>query len=123
MTPFTFWRNDDTDPFDVEPFNSRLVVGDSGFLSHVRQRLKSSTGLVEVPRVQRFALRPELAALFAGIASRGDRNARCAVAVREHGYTLKEIGEFLGLHYATVSRALSRDAGLPNASEMLDFKT
>jgi hypothetical protein len=107
----------------VEPFSSRLVLGGSEFLSHMRRRASSSTALVEVPRVQRFALRPELATLFAGVTSRSDRNARCSVAVREHGYTLKELGEFLGLHYATISRALSRDAEQTAASRMLHFKT
>jgi DNA-binding LacI/PurR family transcriptional regulator len=36
---------------------------------------------------------------------------------------MKEIAEFLGLHYSTVSRALSRGAGEPAASGVLDFKT
>ncbi len=27
-------------------------------------------------------------------------------AVKDHGYTLREVGEFLGLHYSTVSTAL-----------------
>ena len=107
----------------VEALSLRLVVGDSELLSHVRQRLTSSTALVEVPRAQRFALRPALATLFAGVTSKGDRNVRCALAVQEHGYTMKEIGEFLGLHYATVSRALSRYAEQPAASGVLDFKT
>jgi DNA-directed RNA polymerase specialized sigma24 family protein len=68
-------------------------------------------------------MRPSLPALFAGLGSRGDRDTRCILAVREHGYTMKEVAESLGLHYATVSRILSRGAGRTPGSGMLDFKT
>lgn len=63
--------------------------------------------LREVPRAQRFSGRPALSELFSGVLSRADRNARCAVAVRSFGYTLRELADFLGLHYATVSRVLT----------------
>jgi putative transposase len=107
----------------LEPVNSGLVMGDADFLVRLRERAPDPATLVEVPRAQRFALRPALAALFTNVMSKGDRDARCALAVREHGYTMKEIAEFLGLHYSTVSRALSRGAGEPAASRVLDFKT
>jgi Homeodomain-like domain len=32
-----------------------------------------------------------------------------ATAYRRYGYTLREIGDFLGCHYATVSRALRKE--------------
>jgi len=107
----------------LEPLGSRLVVGDPDFLARLRERSPDTTTLVEVPRAQRFALRPALAALFTSVMSKDDRDARCALAVHEHGYTMKEIAEFLGLHYSTVSRALSRGAGEPATSRVLDFKT
>ena len=50
---------------------------------------------------------PGTAALFVGATSRTGRDRRCAVAVHQRGYTLKAVAEFLGLHYATVSRALA----------------
>jgi DNA-directed RNA polymerase specialized sigma24 family protein len=98
-------------------------MGDADFLARLRERAPDPATLVEVPRAQRFALRPALAVLFTNVLSKDDRDARCALAVREHGYTMKEIAEFLGLHYSTVSRALSRGAGEPAASGVLDFKT
>ncbi len=107
----------------LEPLNSALVMGNADFLARLRERAPDPATLVEVPRAQRFALRPALAALFTNVMSKDDRNARCVLAVREHGYTMKEIAEFLGLHYATVSRALSRGAREPAASRVLDFKT
>lgn len=107
----------------LERFNSELVVGDAEFRAHLRRRAPDVAIPVEVPRAQRFAMRPSLPALFAGLGSRGDRDTRCILAVREHGYTMKEVAESLGLHYATVSRILSRGAGRTPGSGMLDFKT
>ena len=41
-----------------------------------------------------------------------DRNARVVLAVRDHGYTMREVAECLGRHYATISRVLARAAGM-----------
>jgi len=107
----------------LERFNSELVVGDAEFRARLRRRVPDVAIPVEVPRSQRFAMRPPLTALFAGLGSRSDRDTRCILAVLEHGYTMKEVAEFLGLHYATVSRILSRGARRTPRSGMLDFKT
>jgi putative transposase len=92
----------------LEPVGSGLFVGNAGVLVPVREKIGGATSVLEVPRAQRFALRPPLAALFASVKSRKDRDARCVLAVREHGYTMKAIAEFLGVHYATISRAIVR---------------
>lgn len=107
----------------LEPVHSRLVVGNAGVLAPVREQNAGATTLLEIPRTQRFALRPSLAALFASVTSRDDRDARCVLAVREHGYTMRAIAQFFGLHYATVSRALARGEAQRLGSGMLDWKT
>jgi putative transposase len=62
----------------------------------------------EVPREQWLPQPPTLEELFAR------EELPIATAYRRYGYTLREIGSFLGCHYATVSRALRREesAGL-----------
>jgi len=45
------------------------------------------------------------------------RNALIYQAVNDYGYTLREVGEFLGLHYSTVSKAFRK------AREIAKFKT
>jgi putative transposase len=62
----------------------------------------------EIPRAQRFASRPPLSELFSGVVSRAERNVRCVVAIRAFGYTLRELADFLDLHYATISRVLQQ---------------
>jgi putative transposase len=100
-----------TSPPERAPLGS--VLRDPTVLAHVGERVRSSATLGEIPRIQRFALRPPLATLFAGVASRRDRDARCVRAVRDHGYTMRAVAQFLGLHYMTVSRALARSEANP----------
>jgi DNA-directed RNA polymerase specialized sigma24 family protein len=57
----------------------------------------------EVPRTQRHRQRPTLASL---LPSRQPTAQTIATAYREHGYRLREIAEYCGVHYATVSRRL-----------------
>jgi hypothetical protein len=108
-------------PAALEVRSAGLVVGDGAALAPVRDRILRAATLKEIPRAQRFALRPSLDALFAGADSIVDRNARCARAVREHGYTMRAVAEFLGVHYSTVSLAVSGAGSRPGA--ILDFKT
>jgi hypothetical protein len=68
----------------------------------------------EVPSLQRYVARPSLSELFKGKKGK-ERKAEdktiYAVYVR-YGYSMKEIAEHLGFHYATISRAIKRMEGL-----------
>jgi putative transposase len=57
----------------------------------------------EVPREQWVPEPPKLEEIFAG------ERRPIATAYRRYGYTLRELGAFLGCHYATVSRALRQE--------------
>lgn len=92
----------------LERFKSKPVIGDDPLTAHFGNKLREATLCTEFPRAQRFASRPPLGQLFADVTSRADRDARAIVAVRDHGYTMREVAEFLGRHYITVSRALAR---------------
>ena len=58
-----------------------------------------------IPRAERYAGRSALKDLFGGVPQRArdKRNACIARAYLEHGYTIKQIAGFLGLHYSSVS--------------------
>jgi len=56
---------------------------------------------------------PALTDLFAGATTRAERDARAVTAVRDHGHPMKEVADFIGRHYITVSRALAHADGLP----------
>jgi REP element-mobilizing transposase RayT len=86
-----------------ESLVGQVFLGNERFV----RRLQAKAGpLSEVPRSQRTA-RPPLATVFA----RGREEKAIVNAYRKHGYTLKEIADYLGVHYATVSRRLRRAEG------------
>lgn len=94
----------------VDRFRSKPVMGE-GVVGRLDDSRREATECVEFPRAQRFASRPPLARIFAGVASKADRNGRVVQAVREYGYTMREVAEFLGRHYATISRVLTHAPG------------
>jgi len=104
-------------------FHSRLVVGDGAVPPRIRDQLRGGSVLAEIPREQRFAMRPPLATVFAGVTSRNERDARCVQAVRDHGYTMRAVAQFLEVHYMTVSRALSRGEAELAGPTVLDCET
>jgi hypothetical protein len=66
-------------------------------------------GLKEIPRVQRYIGRPSLREIFKGRHG-GERSdgKRVYEAYIPYVYMLKEISNYLGVHYTTVSRIVKR---------------
>ena len=68
---------------------------------------------MEVPRAQRYVARLPLRELFKG--KKGKERAADDRTIYDayvrYGYTMKEIAEHLGLHYATIGRAIKRVEG------------
>ena len=96
----------------LDHFKSKPEVADPQLARRLDERCRAAAQCPEIPRAQRFVSRPPLAQLFAGVATRAARDARSVIAVRDHGYTMKEVADFLGRHYVTVSRALAHADGL-----------
>jgi hypothetical protein len=55
-----------------------------------------------------FAARPSLEKLFADVSDKTTRNERIYQAVRVHHYTLREVGDFVGLLYSSISMIAKR---------------
>ena len=99
---------------DATPPPPSLVLGSARELPVVRAQIERAAGLGEIPRPHRFALRPSLEQLFVGATTRANRDAQCACAVRDHGYSLRDVARFVGLHYSAVSRAVARGRPAPS---------
>jgi hypothetical protein len=86
----------------------QIFLGDSQFILGIKTSLPHD--LREIPRSQRFAERPPLSDLTCGLTTAGKtvRNKAIHEAHVRHGYTLKEIADQLGIHYATVSRIVKK---------------
>jgi hypothetical protein len=62
--------------------------------------------------------------LFEGVSTRAERDTRAASAVRDHGYAMKAVADFIGRDYVTVSRAVARSGRQADVStKMSECKT
>ena len=84
----------------------QIVLGDEGFVDKFKKLLSDKELMKEIPRRQRYIGRPQLKAIFGDRDQRKKKESMHRAHVR-FGYTLKEIADYLGIHYTTVSRALS----------------
>jgi len=61
--------------------------------------------LIEIPRKQLYATRPSLEKIFQ---TNDKRERKIYQANQNYGYALKEIAEYLGLHYTTISKIIKK---------------
>jgi len=87
----------------------QVILGDEDFVSYVQELITEKKAIKEIPKSQRYAGRPPLSAIFSvdSLNNKKNRNKGICMAHLSYGYTLKEIGEFLGIHYSTVSRIIN----------------
>jgi REP element-mobilizing transposase RayT len=93
-----------------ETLKGQIFWGTDEFIKQLSGLLDEKESIKEVPRVQRYVARPPLRELFKG-KKRKDRTAEDRTiydAYVRYGYTMREIAEHLGFHYATISRAIKR---------------
>jgi len=79
------------------------LLGSDGFVDQLRPLFKEKPLNPEYRKRERFAARPSLEELFADVTDKAMRNERIYQAVRIHHYTLREVGDHVGLLYSTVS--------------------
>jgi hypothetical protein len=86
----------------------RIFLGKENFIEEVKEFLKGKERIKEIPRMERFAGRPALSKIFGDTRKGVARDERIYTAHVRYGYTLTEIGDFLGIHYSTVSKVLKK---------------
>jgi hypothetical protein len=89
----------------------QVILGGEDFVSGIQELLDEKKENKEIPRTQRYSGRPLLLDLFSS-PNREDKKKRNKIIPKAHfsyGYTLKEIGKCLEIHYSTVSRALTAE--------------
>ena len=103
-----------------EDLKGQIYLGDDDFVQSISKHISGIGFLREVPRKQRFASRVALSRLFLGEirTDRQKRNRTIYAAHVEQGYRLQEIGDFLNMHYASISRIV-----VQVEKEMLKYKT
>lgn len=87
----------------------QVILGGENFVAEIQALLYEKKEIKEIPKLQRYPGRPSLTELFPLRVSKDKkrRNAAILEAHCSYGYTLKEIGDSLGIHYTTVSRVVT----------------
>jgi hypothetical protein len=94
--------------------NGGVFLGNQPFVDEVKNLFGEKEGMQGIPRTQRYALRRPLSEFFEEGSGEAEGLMR---AYRTYAYTLKEIGEHLGVHYATVSRRIKRAKNLAECEQ------
>lgn len=87
----------------------QVILGSETFVSNARKLIGARQEIKEIPRAQRYPGRPPLNRFFSNdrTQNKKQRDRLIKEAHITHGYTLKEIADSLGIHYTTVSKAVS----------------
>jgi len=93
-----------------ENLRAGSLLGGAGFVERMRLRLLQTPLDQNVLRRERDAARPSLGEIFKGASGKSERDARIHDAVRVFHYRLREVADYLGLHFSTVSVIAKRQA-------------
>ena len=84
-----------------------MFLGQENFVDEIKHLIRGKEKLKEIAREQRYVTRPPLNEIF----KPKDQKSKEQVIYEAHlqyGYTLKDIAEYIGVHYTTVSRAIKK---------------
>ncbi len=91
-----------------EKVQHQSLLGEKDFAESLKGYVKGYDEIQEIPRKQRFMNRPSLQELFENTtANKKKRNEKIQTANYEHGYSQKEIADYLEMHYSTISRLIN----------------
>lgn len=83
-----------------------MLLGSDDFVDRLRQKIEADKDLSEIPRSQRRG-KPKSLEYYARICQTRDDAILASYA--SGGYSLKQIGDYHGLHYSRISRIVNRD--------------
>jgi REP element-mobilizing transposase RayT len=88
-----------------EKLTGQIYLGGEAFVQRMVALAQDKSGELEVPRAQR---RPQARPLSHYVSTYADRKEGMAQAYATGDFTLSQVAEAFGVHYATVSRAISK---------------
>jgi len=91
-----------------EKVQHQSILGEEDFAEALKRYVKGYEEVEEIPRKQRLLNRLSLNEIFEDeIDNKKKRNEKMQTANYEYGYSQREIADYLGLHYSTVSRLIN----------------
>ena len=85
------------------------ILGEDEFIERFINHVKGYEEVKEIPKRQRYIGRPGLAELLEGTKGRKEISKKAKEAVERYGYSQKDIADYLGIHYSTVSRMVNKE--------------
>jgi len=94
----------------------QAILGEEEFADRFVDHLRKHKDIPEITRSQKYLKRPALEKLFPEniLRNKRKRDALIADAVEKHGYLQREIADYMGLNYATVSRLVAAQEHMSN---------
>lgn len=88
----------------------QVLLGSEGFIEEFRDLLSEKKEIKEIPKIQRYLSRPRIEEILKKerIKDKRARNRQIHKAIMQYGYSIKEIADYLTVHYTTVSKALKK---------------
>jgi REP element-mobilizing transposase RayT len=92
-----------------EDVKGQSILGSEEFVEKLIGYIKGQEDIKEIPKSQRYINRPALKEIFKKgmLLNKKDRNKRIKEAVNRYGYSQKEVADYLGLYYTTISRIVN----------------
>jgi REP element-mobilizing transposase RayT len=84
------------------------ILGEDEFIERFLNHVKGYEEVKEIPKSQRYIGRPGLVELLKGAKGRKEISRKAKEAVEKYGYSQKEVADYLGKHYSTVSRMVNK---------------
>ena len=91
----------------LKAIKGQLFLGNEHFTDKIRHLIRGKEKLKEITREKRYVARPSLNEILPQ-EDKKLKNQAIYQAYLKHGYTLKEIAEYIDVHYSTVSRVIKR---------------
>ena len=87
-----------------------MFLGQENFIDKIKHLISGKEKLKEITRKQCYVTRPPLNEIFKYKDKKSKDQAMYAAHL-QHGYTLKDLAEYIGVHYTTVSRVIKKIEG------------
>jgi REP element-mobilizing transposase RayT len=88
----------------------QIILGGDDFVEQFIDYARGQEDVREIPKSQRYINRPHLYEIFGSghlTKDKQSRNIKIKEAIERYGYSQKEIADFIGMHYSTISRLVN----------------
>jgi REP element-mobilizing transposase RayT len=92
----------------LKDLRAKSVLGEKNFVAGLRDYIKGHKDIPDIPKSQRFISRPGLEEVFTPyvLKDKKNRNKKITEAVENYGYTQREVADYLGMYFTSISRIM-----------------